>query len=61
MALSASALFYGVAAEWIDTGFFVISFRLAPLMVFPLCVLGAIGMDALLTSRAACRDGPLPL
>jgi hypothetical protein len=49
MTLSAGALFYGAVAEWIDTGFFVISFRLAPLMVFPLCVLGAIGMDALLT------------
>ena len=49
MALSAGALFYGVVAEWVDTGFFIISFRLAPLMVFPLCVLGAIGMDALLT------------
>jgi len=49
MALSAGALFYGAVAEWVDTGFFIISFRLAPLMVFPLCVLGAIGMDALLT------------
>ena len=49
MTLAAGALFYGAVAEWVDTGFFVISFRLAPLMVFPLCVLGAIGMDALLT------------
>jgi hypothetical protein len=49
MALSAGALFYGAVAEWVDIGFFIISFRLAPLMVFPLCVLGAIGMDALLT------------
>lgn len=49
MTLSAGALFYGAVAELVDTGFFVISFRLAPLMVFPLCALGAIGMDALLT------------
>jgi len=49
MTLSAGALFYGAVAAWVDTGFFIISFRLAPLMVFPLCVLGAIGMDALLT------------
>jgi hypothetical protein len=49
MTLAAGALFYGAGGDWVDTGFFVISFRLAPLMVFPLCVLGAIGMDALLT------------
>jgi hypothetical protein len=49
MTFAAGALFYGAVAEWVGTGFFVISFRLAPLMVFPLCALGAIGMDALLT------------
>ena len=49
MTLSAGALFYGAVAAWVDTGSLIISFRLAPLMVFPLCVFGAIGMDTLLT------------
>ncbi len=51
MALVAGALLYGAGTAWVDTGFFVISFRLVPLMVFPLCVLGALGMDALLVER----------
>ena len=50
MTFSAAALYYGAVAQWVDTGFFIISFRLAPLIVFPLCVLGAIGMDAILTA-----------
>jgi hypothetical protein len=54
MALLAGALLYGAGASWVNTGFFVINLRLAPLFVFPLCVLGALGMDSLLT-------GPRPL
>jgi hypothetical protein len=55
MTLAAGAVFYGAVAEWVDIGFFVISFRLAALMVFPLCVLTGIGMDALLTEPRRLR------
>jgi membrane protein YfhO len=45
----AGALLYGAGTSWVNTGFFVITFRLASPLVFALCVLGALGMDALLT------------
>jgi Bacterial membrane protein YfhO len=49
MAIVASLGLYGLGPEWANTGSLVINFRLAPLVVFPVCVLSAIGMDTLLT------------
>jgi len=40
---------YGLGPDVANAGSLVINFRLAPLLVFPLCVLGAIGLDTLLT------------
>ena len=54
MALGAGCVFYGAAAAWLDSGFFVIGFRYAALLTFALCVLSALGMDAIVTaSRSA--------
>src|SRR6185436_17122144 len=49
MAIVAGLRLYGLGPELASAGSLVINFRLAPLVVFPLCVLGAIGMDTLLT------------
>jgi hypothetical protein len=54
MAIVAGLRLYGLGPEL--AGSLVINFRLAPLVVFPLCMLGAIGMDTLLTER----DRPSP-
>jgi hypothetical protein len=50
MAVVAGLKLYGVGPELADAGSLVISFRIAPLVVFSLCVLGAIGMDTLLAA-----------
>jgi hypothetical protein len=49
LAFIAGVLLYGAGTSGADTGFFIITFRLASPLVFALCVLGALGMDALLT------------
>ena len=56
MAVVAGALFYGAAAS-LETGFFIITFRLSPFLAFPLCILCALGMDAVLSNpgRLALR------
>ena len=48
MAIVGGVGLYGLSPEVANAGSLVINFRLAPLVVFPLCVLGAIGMDTLL-------------
>jgi membrane protein YfhO len=49
MTIAGALGLYGLAPELASAGSLVINFRLAPLVAFSLCVLGAIGMDALLT------------
>jgi membrane protein YfhO len=49
MAIGAGLQLYGLGPELANAGSFVINFRVAPLLAFSLCVLGAIGMDTLLT------------
>ena len=49
MAIVGGLGLYGLGPEMANAGSLVINFRLAPLVVFPLCVLGAVGMDALFT------------
>lgn len=56
MAFVAGLRLYGLGPELASASSLVINFRLAPLVVFPLCVLGAIGMDTLLTES----DRPSP-
>ena len=60
MAIVAGLRLYGLGPELASAGSLVINFRLAPLVVFPLCVLGAIGMDTLLTEpdRLSPRQRP---
>jgi hypothetical protein len=60
MAIVAGLPLYGLGPELASAGSLVINFRLAPLVVFPLCVLGAIGMDTLLTEpdRLSPRQRP---
>jgi len=60
MAIVAGLRLYGLGPELANAGSLVINFRLAPLVVFPLCVLGAIGMDTLLTEpdRLSPRQRP---
>jgi hypothetical protein len=61
MAIVAGLRLYGLGPELANAGSLVINFRLAPLVVFPLCVLGAIGMDTLLTEpdRLSPRQRPM--
>jgi len=54
MAVAGGVRLYGLGPELANAGSLVINFRLAPLVVFPLSVLGAIGMDALLASPDRC-------
>ena len=49
MTIAGALGLYGLAPELASAGSLVINFRLAPLVAFSLCVLGAIGMDALFT------------
>ena len=49
MAIAGGLGLYGLGPELANAGSLVINFRLAPLVVFPLCMLGAIGMGALFT------------
>jgi hypothetical protein len=60
MAIVAGLRLYGLGPELASASSLVINFRLAPLVVFPLCVLGAIGMDTLLTEpdRLSPRQRP---
>jgi hypothetical protein len=58
MAVVSGLRLYGVGPELVNAGPFVIGFRIAPLVVFPLCVLGAIGMDTLLSEPEPERLWP---
>src|SRR5215831_8329984 len=49
MAIVGGVRLYGLGPDVANAGSLVINFRLAPLLVFPLCVLSAIGLDTLLT------------
>jgi len=61
MAIVSGLRLYGLGPELASAGSLVINFRLAPLVVFPLCVLGAIGMDTLLAEpdRLSPRQRPV--
>jgi len=58
MAIVSGLRLYGVGPELVNAGPLVIGFRIAPLVVFPLCVLGAMGMDTLLSEPEPERLWP---
>jgi hypothetical protein len=58
MAIVSGLRLYGVGPELANAGPLVIGFRIAPLVVFPLCVLGAMGMDTLLSEPEPERLWP---
>lgn len=58
MAIVSGLRLYGVGPELANAGPLVIGFRIAPLVVFPLCVLGAMGMDTLLSEPEPERVWP---
>ena len=55
MAIVSGLRLYGVGPELANAGPLVIGFRIAPLVVFPLCVLAAMGMDTLFTEPDRAR------